>query len=76
MRSTLYWFVSTTIAVLSMRAAAQTDAEAELLALADPAFQALSVSGSSKAALLGIGIMAVAYTYRRAWLNRSQPQGN
>ena len=75
MRSTLYWFVSTIIAVLSMRAAAQTDAEAELLALADPAFQALNVSGSSKAALLGIGIMAVAYTYRRAWLNRSQSQG-
>lgn len=76
MRSTLYWFVSATIAVLSMRAAAQTDAEAELLALTDSTFHSLNVSGSSKAALLGIGIMAVAYTYRRAWLNRSLPKAN
>lgn len=74
MRSTLYWFISTTIAVLSMRAAAQTDAEAELLAMADPTFHALSVSGSARAALLGIGIMAVAYTYQRAWQNRSLPK--
>ncbi len=69
MRSTLYWLVSSAVALLSMSKAAETPFESSVVALADPTLHALSVSESSKAVLLGIGIMALAYTYRRAWLN-------
>lgn len=71
MRPTLYWLVSSAVAVLSMHAAAETNTDSQLLALTNPTLHSHAVSESARAVLLGIGIMAVAYTYRRAWLNRS-----
>jgi len=38
----------------------------------DVAYQPLPVPEPARAVLLGIGIMAVAFTYRRAWLNMKQ----
>jgi hypothetical protein len=69
MRSTLYWLTSSAIAALSMHAVAGTsDMESSMMIgqiMVDPS----GVSEASKAILLGIGIMAVAYTYRCAWEN-------
>lgn len=67
MRSFIYWLVSFGIAVLSMRAA--TDEDIPLPADSEAVMATVTVSGSSRAALLGIGIMAVAYTFRQAWLS-------
>jgi hypothetical protein len=69
MRSTLYWLTSSAIAVLSMRAMADVGERDPMVLgqiMADPS----GVSEISRSVLLGIGIMAVAYTYRQAWQNR------
>ncbi|MCX6858161.1 MAG: hypothetical protein NTV80_25040 [Verrucomicrobia bacterium] len=69
MRSTLYWLTSSAIAALSMHAMAGVgDQDPMVLGqiMADPS----GVSEVSRSVLLGIGIMAVAYTYRQAWQNR------
>jgi len=71
MRTILYWLTATAIAVLAARAtdhpvdggsigwSADTEIRADILPVPEP----------SRAVLLGIGIMAIAFTYRRAWLN-------
>jgi hypothetical protein len=69
MRSTLYWLTSTAIAVLSMQAVAGTNDEEVPAVLGQLILDPSGVSESSRAILLGIGVMAVAYTYRCAWLN-------
>ena len=69
MRSTLYWLSSTAVAVLSMKAMAGTNDEESNEVLGPMILDPSGVSESSKTILLGIGIMAVAYTYRCAWLN-------
>jgi hypothetical protein len=75
MRPTLYWLTSSAVAVISMRAVAVPSDEEAVLAAVHPLMTPLAVSESARAVLLGIGIMAVAFTYRRAWLNRRQTQG-
>lgn len=69
MRSTLYWLTSTAIAVLSMQAVAGTNDEEVPSVLGQLILDPSGVPESSRAILLGIGVMAVAYTYRCAWLN-------
>jgi hypothetical protein len=69
MHSTLYWLSSTAIAVLSMKAIAGTNDDESNEVLGQMILDPSGVSDSSKTILLGIGIMAVAYTYRCAWLN-------
>jgi hypothetical protein len=69
MRSTLYWLTSTAIAVLSMQAVASTNDQEVPAVLGQLILDPSGVSESSRAILLGIGVMAVAYTYRCAWLN-------
>ncbi len=55
-----------------MRALAETDSsDGRMLASAGIEVQALPEN--IRAIILGIGIMAVAYTYRRTWLNFKQP---
>lgn len=68
MRSIIYWLTSSSIAVLSMRALAETESgDGQMLASAGIEVQALPEN--VRAIILGIGIMAIAYTYHRAWLN-------
>ncbi len=66
MRSLPYWLASTFVAVLASRAAERGDS---LVAMAgETAVPLLAVPDSGRSALLGIGVMAMAYTYRQAWL--------
>lgn len=69
MRSILYWLTTSAIAVLSMQAAAGTSDSEATLAMGQMMVDPSGVSEVSRTILLGIGIMAVAYTYRCAWLN-------
>lgn len=69
MRSALYWITSTAIAVLSMRAVAGTHDQEVPGILGQIVLDPAGVSETSRAILLGIGVMAVAYTFRCAWLN-------
>ena len=73
MRSILYWLTSSMVAVLCMHAAAGTGDMEDPGVIGQIVVDPAGVSEVSKAVLLGIGIMAVAYTYRRAWLNRTPP---
>lgn len=72
MRSTFYWLVSAAIAVLAMHSAGHAGeggAAMDLLWGAEAPTDVLPVPEPSRAVLLGVGIMAIAFTYRRAWLN-------
>jgi hypothetical protein len=73
MRSTLYWLTSTTLAAICMKAAATTQADGSVLATADPMFT-VAQTDPMRAILLGVGIMAMAYTYHRVWANFSSEQ--
>lgn len=66
MRSTLYWITAFFVAVLAASAAGRpvegsagwmVDSGAPLLAVTDPV----------RSVLLGVGILAMAFTYRHAW---------
>lgn len=65
MRPTLYWLTAFFVAVLAASAAERpqdggawvNDSGFPLLAVADPA----------RSVLLGVGILAIAFTYRQAW---------
>jgi len=62
-----YWLASVFVAVLASRAAERGDS---LVSLAgETAIPLLAVPDSGRSALLGIGVLAMAYTYRQAWLN-------
>lgn len=69
MRSALYWLTSTLVAVLCAKAAAIPHTDLEVMASTVPQVLEGSVNDLVRAVLLGIGIMAVAYTYRRVWMN-------
>jgi hypothetical protein len=71
MRSTIYWLISSSIAVISMRALAETQSS-EVAVFATAGFETQPVPENIRAIILGLGIMAVAYTYRRTWLNFNQ----
>lgn len=68
MRSTLYWLTTTALAVLCMSAAATPESPSGVLAETDMALLATS-SDPTRSIMLGVGIMAVAYTFQRAWQN-------
>lgn len=69
MPSVLYWLTSTIIALLCIKAAATQEADAEMVASALPQAMLSAPGDDLRAILLGIGIMAVAYTYRCVWMN-------
>jgi hypothetical protein len=69
MRSALYWLTSTLVAVLCAKAAATPHTDLEVVASTVPRALGGSANDLMRAVLLAIGIMAVAYTYRRVWLN-------
>lgn len=75
MRSVLYWLTSTIVAVLCIKAAATTDFDESVLTATVPAHLVTTSPDPLRAILLGVGIMAVAYTYRRVWLNFTSGQG-
>jgi hypothetical protein len=69
-RSFSYWFASSLVAVLAA-SAGETSASAEtpFVLPADAEMSILAVPEPSRALLLFIGVMAMAFTYRQAWLN-------
>ena len=72
MRTFLYWLTVTAVAVLAAGASAHERAAGQGLWETEAANGVLPVPEPSLAVLLGVGIMAVAFTYRRAWLNYTQ----
>jgi hypothetical protein len=68
MRFILYWLTSTSVAVLCMKAAATPHAETDVIAAVDPVL-GLTGTDPTRAIMLGVGIMAMAYTYQRVWAN-------
>jgi hypothetical protein len=68
MRFILYWLTSTFVAVLCMKAAATPNSEMDFIAVIDPAI-GLTAPDPTRAIMLGVGIMAMAYTYQRVWAN-------
>lgn len=73
LRSFVYWLACGITAVIAV-GAAEPDLASSLM-LSPPmnaASSILPVPEPSRALLLFIGIMAVAFTYRRAWLNWKQ----
>ncbi len=71
MRSLTYWLASTFVAVLASRAAERGES---LVALAgETPLPLLAVPDSGRSILLGVGVLAMAYTYRQAWLGWRRP---
>jgi hypothetical protein len=70
MRSTLYWLTSTALAAICVNAVATQQAEAGVLAAGD-SLMTVPQADPMRAILLGVGIMAMAYTYHRVWANFS-----
>ncbi|SKA80007.1 PEP-CTERM protein-sorting domain-containing protein [Prosthecobacter debontii] len=71
MRTILYWLATTAFAVAMAHSSGQSAAgeAADLLWAPSGAADVLPVPEPSRAVLLGVGIMAIAFTYRKAWLN-------
>ena len=69
MRAPFYWMVVTVIAVVAAHASDIEKEAASVLWVSPSQLDVLPVPEPSRAVLLGIGIMAIAFTYRRAWLN-------
>lgn len=74
MRAFFYWFTVTALAVLAVGASAQDHSHFAEGTLWNPEANAAvqAVPEPSRAVLLGVGIIAMAFTYRRAWLNLSR----
>jgi hypothetical protein len=68
MRWVVYWSVVVAVAVMVAHAAA-TPREAAEMPLASGVLERQVSTGEGRAILLGVGILAIAYTYQRAWLN-------
>jgi hypothetical protein len=68
MRSVLYWFISTTVAVLCMNAVATPNTDPDMQSSMD-AISGYPAPDPIRAIMLGVGILAMAYTYQRAWIN-------
>ncbi|GAA5136199.1 hypothetical protein GCM10023213_10810 [Prosthecobacter algae] len=69
MRSFFYWLFSIALATLATAASDHTDKTGEFLWTPTVAADVLPVPEPSRAILLGVGILAIAFTYRQAWLN-------
>lgn len=69
-RSLTYWFVCSIAAVLAVGAAEPSVVESATFELSQTASNTVqAVPEPSRALLLFAGIMAMAFTYRRAWLS-------
>ena len=71
-RSIIYWITSSALALLATHAAYPAGAPAaqDLPVIANSAIQtASSITDPSRAIMLFAGIMAMAFTYHRAWQN-------
>lgn len=68
-RSISYWFVCSALAVIAVGAAEPVVASATFNLPAEAALVVQPVPEPSRALLLFAGIMAMAFTYRKAWLN-------
>ena len=68
MRWVAYWSVVVAVAVMVAHAAAEPRDAADVTVAAG-AFERHVATGEGRAILLGLGILAIAYTYQRAWLN-------
>ncbi len=66
MRTLLYWLVCIFVAVLASRAAERGDGFETFST--GPVQLLLTVQDEGRSVLLGIGVLAMAYTYRKAWL--------
>ncbi|MCB1279098.1 MAG: PEP-CTERM sorting domain-containing protein [Prosthecobacter sp.] len=66
-RSFSYWFVCGVIAILAVEVA-EAGMEPSFTLPAEAASSVLPVPEPGRAILLFAGIMAMAFTYRRAWL--------
>lgn len=83
MRSLLYWLCASLVAVVAAHAAdfRRSYVEASFVGPLLPGQEPLVAMAPytpapdpARSILLGVGVMAMAYTYRRAWLNlRPQP---
>lgn len=69
-RSITYWFVCSIAAVIAVGAAEPGVVESATFELSNTNLSTVqAVPEPSRALLLFAGIMAMAFTYRRAWLN-------
>jgi hypothetical protein len=70
-RSLIYWAVSLVIATYAAghAFASATEIEAGVGPAAMPLVNFFAVPDSARSVLLFVGILAVAYTYQRAWAN-------
>lgn len=68
MRSLVYWLVSLALAVKVAHAAARPSDGGDATLLSSIVHPFLSIS-EGRAILLALGILAIAYTYQRIWLN-------
>ncbi len=68
-RSISYWFVCSALAVIAVGAAEPVVDSAAFNLPGDAQALVQPVPEPSRALLLFAGIMAMAFTYRRAWLN-------
>lgn len=69
-RSFTYWFASSLAAAIAAKAAEPVTHELEPFVVpSGAAMSILTVPEPSRALLLFIGVMAMAFTYRQAWLN-------
>jgi hypothetical protein len=69
MRSFFYWLTTTVIAVIAASASEQQNEATQVLSSLPGQLDILPVPEPSRAILLGVGIMAIAFTYREAWMN-------
>ncbi len=69
-RPTIYWLICSVFAAIAVHAAEPSSGEvAPFLLPAGDASLVLPVPEPGRALLLFAGIMAMAFTYRRVWLN-------
>ncbi|MES2595428.1 MAG: hypothetical protein V4662_08840 [Verrucomicrobiota bacterium] len=69
MRSVFYWLTCSIVAVVCIKAAATPSMDQTAMTAAVPTDLLNTTQDPVRAMVLGIGIMAVAYTYRRVWQN-------
>ena len=69
MRWVVYWSVVVAVAVMVAHAAATPHEPVEATLASSNVLDRQVSSGEGRAILLALGILAIAYTYQRAWLN-------
>lgn len=76
-RSLTYWFVCCTLAVIAVGAAEPSVVESATWELSNADLSTVhAVPEPGRALLLFVGIMAMAFTYRKAWLNWKRGEQN